>query len=369
MRRVLVVLALVGLVACGGQSPTQPTAPAAASPAPSATAAVFVTPRDLTLPVGGGSTELDIYASTSDSGRGAATYVPVHLEASTGELSVQDVTTDGTGHARAQWSGDHTVTITATAQDVRRTATITVTTPAAPAPAPQPGPGPSPSPAPTPTPSPAPPPPPAPGPQDPPFARNLVLTIAASPATPTANTPVTLTPSLSTTDGSAVPTITAYIWDVDNDRLPDHLGEPAPSVTFAAGAHLITLEVATSQPSRVIGTLTLNVTTPAPPPPPPPAPSVSVAITSPIADTAFVKSTPVTFTANATVSGGATVIAYTWEWGDGTPNTVTGAGGTSAPTHTFGTEGLRTVKVTATPAQGADVSATVRIVIKTTALR
>src|SRR3982751_372031 len=106
----VVVLLLMSVVACRDRhTPTQPT-PEPAPPSADTAAAVFVTPASATLPIGGGTTAVDIYTSTASSGLGAARFVPVHVDASGGSLSARDVTTDGTGHVRIEWSGDRTAT-------------------------------------------------------------------------------------------------------------------------------------------------------------------------------------------------------------------------------------------------------------------
>ena len=59
---------------------------------------------------------------------------------------------------------------------------------------------------------------------------------------------------------------------------------------------------------------------------------------------------------------GGVVQKYTWNWGDGSPNTVT-SGSTSSVTHTFTSTGAKTVTVTAQDAYGVTTAKTLQVTV------
>lgn len=153
MRRMLAVLGVVFLSACQAipPSPTSPgVEPPAASNASVAMISVIATP--LELPNGGGTVTLRIYAAATSAGTPQAGNAKIQLTASTGRLKDAEIVTDWTGNAATEWSGEQTGEITATANGVTSRATIRVAgTPVVTPPAPTPNPNPTPTP-PTPTP-------------------------------------------------------------------------------------------------------------------------------------------------------------------------------------------------------------------------
>jgi hypothetical protein len=104
--------------------------------------------------------------------------------------------------------------------------------------------------------------------------------------------------------------------------------------------------------------------TPVPPPDPPPAPAppaLTVTVTS-LSEQVALGSLAV-FRADITnlhTGAGETVLAYTWSWGDKTPDETTTARNWS---HTYATDGIQAPKVTILTSEGRITSATGRVVI------
>ncbi len=126
MVRRLPALAL-GLILAGCHdippNPTSPTPGTGALVTPTAIQIVVIPGQ---LPVGGGTAEINI-ATTAANGTAVAPAVEVRLSVDGGELSVTNVTTDRTGHAKVTWTGTNGATVTAEAGALTKTVTIVVT--------------------------------------------------------------------------------------------------------------------------------------------------------------------------------------------------------------------------------------------------
>lgn len=349
--KVALTLFLVVSSGCTRRSPTAPAPPPPAQSADGVAAAVFLTPNSWDLPAGGGSLELTIATSATDAGNVPAPNVPLTLAASSGELSDTAPRTDASGHTKVTWSGTSSATITARAGDAVGTAAIRVATPPPPPPPtnPNPSPGPpAPNPSPTPSPAPAPQPTP-PGPKPPGNAGDLVATINASPANPEAGENITLTVTLTSTTGAAVPAISNYIWDVNGDRLPDRT-DAAPVVSYPAGTVNVFVEVITADNRAVDGSLALVVSPPA-----------TMSVTLSASPTTVAPGATVTLTATVTPNGNVGTLSYAWDFtNDGTVDQTTSTGST---TTSYATIGTKTAKVVVTGSRGPTANATTTVTV------
>ena len=354
MRRLGLVVTLLCIVSCSKSStPTTPTPPP--SPPPDGTAAaIFLTPNSWDLPPGGGSLEITIATAAHVAGNVAAAHVPVSLRASDGQLSDTESRTDSTGHARVTWTGSRSATITARAGDAEGVAIIRVQseTPNLP---PGPGPNPNPNPGPTPNPNPSPGPAPRPTPPGRSPAGDLVATIIPSLVNPDANETVRFTTVLASSNGSAVPAIDEYVWDVNGDRLPDRW-EASPTTTYAAaGAYIVELELHTADNRAVNTTLTLQVG---------PVPALAATMTATPSSAGLGET--VALTASATATGNVGSLSYAWDVdGNGSTDTTTA---TNSTTTTYATIGTKAPKVTVTGSRGGNATATTNVTVTAPAL-
>lgn len=316
-------------------------------------AAIFLTPHTWDLPPGGGALEITIETAAHPAGGVPAPHVRVTLTASSGSLSVSEPQTDATGHAKATWTGSSSATITARAGDVEGTSTIRV---AAPTPGPPPNPNPNPSPGPTPNPTPpGPPAPPKPPPPGRGPAGDLVATISASPANPDANQSVRFTVILTSSNGSAVPTIEQYVWDVSGDRLPDRF-EASPTATYpAAGTYVVEVEIHTADNRAVNAFYSLPVG---------PVPSVRATLSASPTNAGLGET--VTLTATAMPTGNTGSLSYAWDFdGNGTTDQTTAGNST---TTSYGTIGTKKPEVTVTGSRGAPATAATTVNVTAPAL-
>lgn len=332
------ILFLIYSGACTGKSPTAP-APPPIPAAPITAAAIFLTPNTWDLPAGGGSIEITIATAASATGNVVAPNVEVALSASSGTLSDTAARTDHTGHAKVAWTGTSGATIVARAGDVQSTATFRVPA-AAPTPPPSPPNPPSPPPPGGPNP-PLPPNPPNPPPPIPPGdgpAGDLVATIVATPANPDAGQTVTFSVTLASTTGAAIPAIDRYTWDLNGDRLPDHV-EARPTSSYPAGTVRIDVEIFTADHRVVLATLMLVVGE---------TPALTATIAAAPASVGLGEL--VTLTATATPTGNVGTISYRWDFdGNGTIDQTTAAPSTTTAYATIGAKARRS----RSPAAGA----------------
>lgn len=126
MTRSLVALSTLALVGCNGISYPSAPAPGGGSSATAAVASIVLTPERATLPEGGGTTRVNVFTASRGASTAQAPNARVSLHATTGTLSAADVTTDWTGNAKVEWSGNQTGEIIATSGEVVGRVTITV---------------------------------------------------------------------------------------------------------------------------------------------------------------------------------------------------------------------------------------------------
>ena len=329
-RFVVTLLLGLALTACSDSSPTTPTPPA---PGPAAGTAVRVTltPNDWQLPASGGAVELTIATVANDVGSLVAANVPVTLGASSGSLSVAQVTTDATGHARVTWSGTTAATITARAGEVEGIATIRIASNNPPPPSPGPNPGPGIPPGPTPGP-----------------ANALIVDIFPEPRGGDASTPIHFNIRVFAADGSAIGPLT-YAWDfgdgtTSTEATPTHLFRPADHWTVTLKVTEAGGRVAQASVDIVVGA----------------TPSPNVAVTMTATPSTIEAGQSVTFNARTQPnSTSGPVTSYAWTFGDG------GTATTTVPTtsHTYTGPGTMTARVTATTTNGTSGSAQATVTV------
>jgi hypothetical protein len=265
MKPILVAVALLAstlsvvvlLAGCGGSS--SPTAPT--PPAPATVAAIFLTPNGVDLPVGGGSTTIEIVTAASLTGGASAPNVLVSLTSSDGSLSAPSVRTNADGRASVTWSGEASALVTARAGDIFATAAMRVAAPPAPPPPP------TPTPTPAPEPNPVPPPPPTPTPR-PPYTLNLGASIDTA-----GSHDYTFSAGLTSTGGPLPQTMTVS-WDFNGDGAIDATttgglsADPNPPYNYphatrytfgAAGSYTARATAVTSDGTTLTATLPVTV--------------------------------------------------------------------------------------------------------------
>jgi PKD repeat protein len=171
-----------------------------------------------------------------------------------------------------------------------------------------------------------------------------------SPATPGVNELVTFNAAASTDEGAACGTACTYAWDFGDGNTGS--GMIVTKSYSSSGNKSVTLTVTDANGAAGLPT-TQTV-----PVAPPTAPSVGTVAVSP---------TPVhvgvvtNFDAGgATVGTGASIVNYTWTWGDGTSDTVTTTGQAQ---HTFGAAGTYTVRTTVRDSLGRTATTTTTVTV------
>lgn len=168
-----------------------------------------------------------------------------------------------------------------------------------------------------------------------------------SPAAPVAGDAVTFDGNGSTDEGAACPTCT-YTWDFGDGS--SGTGIVTAHTFTSAGNKLVTLTVADVIGATATTTRTVAVAASAPP-----TANISVSPTG---------SRPAGTTLNFDGSGstaaavGATIVEYTWSWGDGT----SGSTGAQA-THAFGAAGTYVVRLTVRDSLGRTATTTVSVTV------
>ncbi len=244
----------------------------------------------------------DIVATVSDGAGNPLPGVPVRFSASAGTLSAATVTTDAAGEARTQLTTDRETTVTATAGNQQAQLTIRVSAPPA-----------------------------------------VGITV---PSTPTAGQPTSLTVQV-TAGGSAVREVTIDFGDGTSRSLGALTGNLTVAHVYAAeGSYTVTV-TATDTAGAVTSVSTVVQVMPATP--------LGVTITA--SSTAPAVNTVVTFTATVTPATVA-IQRYVWNWGDGSPETVTSGNST---THVYSATGTKTVRVTVTAVDGRTAQGIIEI--------
>lgn len=264
-RRLLVVVALSLVAACGHNSPTAPSSPTVV---PTVQAILLIAPS-WDLPVGGGTVEITVLASTLAPAQpvpGAA----VTLSASDGSLSASTVRTDADGRARVVWQGNTSATITASADGgITAASRVLVEMPAPTPPAPPNPPGPNPEPpnppAPPPPHPPAPPQPPAPPPPTPPAPPRPTFTLGIGAGGRFyAGQPLLFSGKIYSTGVIPVPDTMNMVWDFDGNGTVDAATSgPIPHVTTwtyaVPGTYTINATATLPDGSTANATLTLVI--------------------------------------------------------------------------------------------------------------
>lgn len=351
MRCALAVLAGLCLVGCSSTS--NPAAPPPPGPAAVAAVAISLTAGPAQHPVGGGASEVTIFTASNPGGTAAAPRMPVAIEASSGELSIREVVTGETGHAKVTWTGTQTAVLSARAGELTATLTIPVaSTPVVPPPTTPPPPDPGP-PAPQP-PSPS----PDPGPTPPGPARDLVLTIVTNPAQPVVGQPVIFSSTLVSSTGATVPAVLRWMWNLDGDSFPDAVTAPSASYTFGTvGSYRVWHGIRTSDNREFWVPLDLTVV---PVPPPPLTVSLGTSTPTPTINTNF------TLTANViNTLPGETITMYRWDYdNDGTFDATTVDPGGNIRTYQYTQNGPVTARVTITTSTGRTATATIALIVQ-----
>ncbi len=323
MRRA--ILAAIGLsAACHGiehpASLTSPTATVAAN----ALTLVAIPPQ---LPAGGGTVTIDVGVMPSD-GRGAT----VTLQASGGTLARSTVTTDSSGHARVEWSGDRSSAITAASGGLGGSVTVNVAGGTNPAPTP-PDPNPNPSPEPT---------PPTPN-------GTISVGIDAGPSPAYAGDPMRFAVGVQILPPAAV---TSIRWDFDQDGQPDATNW-TPAWTYAApGSHAVTVVVTTADGRRGEASVRFTVR---------PVDDFEIGNMRAAPETATTR-TAVTWSVDVTVlHGSLPPLVYRWDF-DGNGSIDATTSGPSATT-AYLSAGTRTASVTATSAAGVTSAASGSVIV------
>jgi PKD repeat protein len=175
-------------------------------------------------------------------------------------------------------------------------------------------------------------------------------TFTFSPAAPGVNELVTFNASTSTDEGAACGTACTYAWDFGDGNTGS--GMIVTKSYSSSGNKSVTLTV--TDANGAVG-LPSTQTVPVAPPA---APSVGTVAVSPTP--VHVGTTTYFDAGGATVGAGASIVDYTWTWGDGTSDTVTTAAQAS---HTFGTAGTFTVRTTVRDSLGRTASTTTTVAV------
>jgi hypothetical protein len=204
LRSLTIALAVLA-VSCGG-IPPNPTSPIVSTPATSTPRLINIITDPGTLPVGGGTALIRVEVIGMN-GSGVQN-VTLALSVTGGTLAADRAVTDGTGHAKVEWSGTQTETITAALGELVAVTSIPVEVPPVALP---------PSTPPSAPPAPAPPPPstplpPTPGPDV------LTVFLGASPDQAIEGATVTFT---ATPRGLSNENVSSYEWDFDGDGTND----------------------------------------------------------------------------------------------------------------------------------------------------
>lgn len=175
-----------------------------------------------------------------------------------------------------------------------------------------------------------------------------VPSFTVSPATAMITSTVSVNASATTDEGTPCIDRCVYAWDFGDGGTGT--GRLASHVYTTAGAKTITLTVTDARGGSATTTRTVAITAPAAP----------VAILTASPSTALV-GTEITFDASAsTVGVGATIVNYTFVWGDGSDNTVS----TNQQTHhDFDIAGTYVVRLIVTDSLGRTATATASVTI------
>lgn len=152
-----------------------------------------------------------------------------------------------------------------------------------------------------------------------PANNNPVASFTITPTTAMIQQTVTVDASATTDEGITCGDACTYAWDfgdggTDGGRIETH-------AYAAAGTYTIRLTVTDARGGVHSTTNTIVIT----------APAIAASFT--VSPTAPVEGAAINFDASgSTIGTGATIVEYTWVWGDGTPNTVTTSPQTS---HTY----------------------------------
>lgn len=262
---------------------------------------IVVAANPTTVSARGGTSE--IIATVSDGAGNPLPGVPVRFSASAGTLSASTVTTDTAGEARTHLTTDRETTVTATAGNQQAQLTIRVSAPP-------------------------------------------TVTITVSPTPPTVDQPATLTIAV-TAGGSAVREVTVDFGDGTSQSLGALTGSLTVSHVYRRdGTFTVTVTVTDVAGIATSVSTAVHVVAPTP---------IGVTITADSMTPAA--NTPVRFTATVTPST-TSIDRYRWNWGDGTPETITSGNQTS---HVFTSTGTKTVRVTVFAVDGRTAQGVIEI--------
>jgi PKD repeat protein len=180
-----------------------------------------------------------------------------------------------------------------------------------------------------------------------------VAAFTFSPAAPAVGDVVTFNASTTTDSGTACGAACTYVWTFADGTTATGM---IVSRSFSeGGGQSVTLTVTDSGGATSSATQTVSVTLP----------------TAPAAGTITFGPTPVRpgattqFDAGAaTVGTGASIVEYTWFWGDGTADTITT---TPQASHAFASIGIYTVRVTVRDSLNRTATSSVSVTVSSTA--
>lgn len=168
------------------------------------------------------------------------------------------------------------------------------------------------------------------------------------PASPVAGDGVTFDASGTTDEGSVCGASCTYSWDFGDGSTGS--GRVVLHAYSSGGNKLVTLTVADAIGATAVTTRTAVVATSAPP-------TASITV-SPSGNRPAGTALNFDGGGSAAVAVGASIVEYTWIWGDGTA-----AGSGEQATHTFGAAGTYVVRLTVRDSLGRTATATVSITV------
>lgn len=168
-------------------------------------------------------------------------------------------------------------------------------------------------------------------------------TFTNTPTTPALNETVSFDASQTTDGGAYCYDVCTYAWDFGDGSTGT--GRTVTRAFSTSGARPVTLTVRDAAGAVSVVTRTVTVA----------APSAPVAAITMSPTTATAGATMNFEGGGSTVGSGATIVEYTWSWGDGSSNTV---GSAAQASHVFNSAGSYVVRLTVRDSMGRTATAT-----------